>query len=246
MTLYTLYKFKPKLAKLTLIFLKGPMVMSKKSYEKTYKMSELVMLSDVPKSTILYYIKEGLLPEPIKIKPNLHLYSQTFLDMLEFIKYSQSKLNLSVKELKVLVSMPNFNFENYYECLLTALDKFMSSEFKEPISKDNIANGLGMSVDKIDNFIKDGLVIKRDGVLTQKDEQILEILDRCDKFGIDIAKVYLKFAKEISRAEIEIAKPLLKNTNDKNELLKLILDITLTLKPYLFDYYTFEGYKKEL
>ena len=33
-----------------------------------YKISELVAKTDVPKSTILYYIREGLLPEAKKIK----------------------------------------------------------------------------------------------------------------------------------------------------------------------------------
>lgn len=220
--------------------------MSENKDEKTYKMSELTKLSDMPKSTILYYIKEGLLPEPIKVKPNLHLYSQTSLNMLEFIKYTQTHLNLSVKELKALVGSKNFSFENCYECLLESLDKFMSSEFKKPISKDSIAKDLGITPDRIDEFLKDDIIIKRDGVLSKKERQILEILDRCDKFGIDIAKKYLKFAKDISKVEVETVKPLFENKEHKNELLKLILDITLTLKPYIFNYHTFDGYKKEL
>jgi len=40
-----------------------------------YKISELVEKTDVPKSTILYYIREGLLPEAKKIKSNVHRYS---------------------------------------------------------------------------------------------------------------------------------------------------------------------------
>ena len=31
------------------------------------KMNDLVKLSHTPKSTVLYYVKEGLLPEPVKI-----------------------------------------------------------------------------------------------------------------------------------------------------------------------------------
>ena len=40
------------------------------------KMNELVKRSNTPKSTILYYLKEGLLPEPMKDKPNFHLYDE--------------------------------------------------------------------------------------------------------------------------------------------------------------------------
>ena len=40
-----------------------------------YKISEVVAITNVPKSTILYYIKEGLLPEAKKLKSNFHKYS---------------------------------------------------------------------------------------------------------------------------------------------------------------------------
>ncbi len=40
------------------------------------KMNDLVKLSQTPKSTVLYYVKEGLLPEPVKDKPNFHLYDE--------------------------------------------------------------------------------------------------------------------------------------------------------------------------
>ena len=42
------------------------------------KMNDLVKFSQTPKSTILYYVKEGLLPEPVKDKPNFHLYDERF------------------------------------------------------------------------------------------------------------------------------------------------------------------------
>ena len=35
------------------------------------KMAQLVEMTGVPKSTILYYIKEGLLPQPEKIKQTI-------------------------------------------------------------------------------------------------------------------------------------------------------------------------------
>jgi len=42
-----------------------------------YKMSELVAKTNVPKSTILYYIKEELLPQPVKVKANLPCESKS-------------------------------------------------------------------------------------------------------------------------------------------------------------------------
>ena len=49
------------------------------------KMNDLVKLSQTPKSTVLYYVKEGLLPEPVKDKPNFHLYDEHCVKLLSFI-----------------------------------------------------------------------------------------------------------------------------------------------------------------
>ena len=52
-----------------------------------YKMSDLVRKTNIPKSTILYYIKEGLLPEAIKVKANVHKYSDEHIELIKYIKY---------------------------------------------------------------------------------------------------------------------------------------------------------------
>ena len=48
------------------------------------KMNDLVKLSQTPKSTVLYYVKEGLLPEPVKDKPNFHLYDEYLCRVAQF------------------------------------------------------------------------------------------------------------------------------------------------------------------
>ena len=51
------------------------------------KMNDLVKLSHTPKSTVLYYVKEGLLPEPVKDKPNFHLYDEYCVELLSLNIY---------------------------------------------------------------------------------------------------------------------------------------------------------------
>jgi DNA-binding transcriptional MerR regulator len=68
-----------------------------------YKMSELVAKTNVPKSTILYYIKEGLLPEAKKIKANVHRYSQEHIELIKYIKYMQETMGSSIDEIKMIL-----------------------------------------------------------------------------------------------------------------------------------------------
>jgi len=56
-----------------------------------YKISELVKKTNVPKSTILYYIREGLLPEAKKLKSNVHRYNDEHIELINYILYMKSK-----------------------------------------------------------------------------------------------------------------------------------------------------------
>jgi AcrR family transcriptional regulator len=64
------------------------------------KMRDLSRLAQVPPSTIRFYVKEGLLPQPIKTGKTIGYYSQDHLDRIEFIKEMQMKKGLSVEEIK--------------------------------------------------------------------------------------------------------------------------------------------------
>ena len=89
------------------------------------KMNDLVKLSQTPKSTVLYYVKEGLLPEPVKDKPNFHLYDEHCVKLLSFIKYLQSNFNATISQIKALFAHPHFDWNNPYESLIGLLDIIM-------------------------------------------------------------------------------------------------------------------------
>ena len=66
-------------------------------------MAQLVEMTGVPKSTILYYIKEGLLPQPEKIKQNVCLYDPEYVERIKFLKFLQNNYGKSIAELKAAV-----------------------------------------------------------------------------------------------------------------------------------------------
>jgi AcrR family transcriptional regulator len=73
---------------------------------KHYKISELSKISSTPVPTIRFYIKEGLLPEPIKTSKTMAYYTTTHLTLLNEIKKIKKQTNLSIKEIKTL--LPQF------------------------------------------------------------------------------------------------------------------------------------------
>ncbi len=99
------------------------------------KMATLVQKSGLSKSTILYYIKEGLLPEPQKPKPNLHLYDEKSLSILEFIKYLQEHLHYSISEIKTILEDQRIDFENDSQIVINYLSALSGEEKEEQISQ---------------------------------------------------------------------------------------------------------------
>ncbi len=204
------------------------------------KMSELVKRSGVSKSTILFYIKEGLLPEPQKPKPNLHLYDEKIIEKLNFIQYLQTNFNSSIAELKAAFSHKDFHPNEPYKSLMNILDILMGADFSTPYTKDEICDKLNITPEKLQSYIDDDLLYPRDGVFTQTEYRLLHILTSCDKEEMKLIKKYAILSREMSQLEVKLG---LSKTNDSS--LKHLFDILLIVKPYIFNMQTLKTYKKD-
>lgn len=64
------------------------------------RMAELVVRSGVPKTTILFYLREGLLPPAEKPFPNQARYTQAHVDRLQLIKHLQQEFHLPLDKIR--------------------------------------------------------------------------------------------------------------------------------------------------
>ena len=64
------------------------------------KMRELAEASGVPAPTIKHYLREGLLPEPVKTSRNMAYYPPEFVDRIRLIKRLQEERYLPLKAIK--------------------------------------------------------------------------------------------------------------------------------------------------
>jgi len=67
------------------------------------KMKELVEATKVPKSTILLYVNQGLLPKPVKTSPNMAYYDPVCKGRIAFIKQVQASHRLPLAAIKGLI-----------------------------------------------------------------------------------------------------------------------------------------------
>ncbi|MCK3654291.1 MerR family transcriptional regulator [Pasteurellaceae bacterium Macca] len=207
------------------------------------KMNDLVKLTETPKSTILYYVKEGLLPEPLKDKPNFHLYDEHCVNLLAFIKYLQSHFYATISQIKALFAHPDFDLNNPYESLISALPIIMGAE-SETFSAEALCAEFGLSEAQLQQFVAEGFLSPREGIFTGKERDILGILCRSDENEREIIETYLQLAKQLAKHEVKLAEQAVENASQKNIKLKHLFDILLVMKPYLFNMQTFNTYQQ--
>ena len=71
-----------------------------KNGEGLLRMRELAAASGVPAPTIKHYLREGLLPEPVKTSRNMAYYPPEFVDRIRLIKRLQEERFLPLKAIK--------------------------------------------------------------------------------------------------------------------------------------------------
>ena len=64
------------------------------------RMKDLVAATGLPKSTILYYLAQGLLPEPERSRPNVAFYDPQSVDRIKLIRHLQKHHRLSISEIR--------------------------------------------------------------------------------------------------------------------------------------------------
>lgn len=209
------------------------------------KMAELMNKTGETRSTLLYYVKEGLLKEPSKPKPNVHLYSDDSIERVRLIKTLQNQLHYSITQIKQVFETNQFDFENGVDNILKKLDLFTG--VKEPRFKtfEDAIQVYDMDKDTVQEYIQEGIIEINDGYFNDKSWKMLQILSdlqSCTK-SKELLKTYVKSAKELAVLEFELGAEIV-DKNNTNQAQELFLDLILSLKPYIFNLQTKKEHKR--
>ena len=75
--------------------------------QELLKISEIAERADVPVATVRHYLREGLLPEPVKTSRNMAYYPPEFVDRIRLIKQLQEERFLPLKVIRELLDSGN-------------------------------------------------------------------------------------------------------------------------------------------
>ena len=209
-----------------------------------YKISELVALTSVPKSTILYYIREGLLPEAKKIKSNVHRYSNEHVELLEYIKYMQQEMGSSNEQLKAILKNKNQSLSSSFS-MLTPLMRTLSAipNDAKHYTKEKFLEHYGFDGELLEKLLNDGILVPvSSDDFTEKEASIIRLIEKFEELHIEyeIIKKYVEHAKELAQIEHSVQQKLCSVRTDEDfpTLWKIMFETLFNAKEYIFSRYT--------
>lgn len=217
-----------------------------------YKMSEMVARTNVAKSTILYYIREGLLPEAKKIKSNVHRYGDEHIELIGYIKYMQEEIGSTNEQIKFALQNKNQSLSSSF----SMIEPLMNTLSSIPIgavhyTKEQFLKHYNIDSKLLEQLLEDGILVPIHGEdFTEKEASIVKLVLSFNAVGVDYAiiKSYVEHAKALSELESKMQIQLCSVRSDENfsMLWKIMFESLFNAKEYLFNRYTYKVLLKSL
>ena len=217
-----------------------------------YKISELVAKSDTPKSTILYYIKEGLLPQAKKLKSNVHRYNDEHVELIKYIKYMKDEMASTNEQIKLALSQKNNSFSSSY----TMLEPLMHTLSGVAVNSKHYTKEefiVHFDIDKklLSLLLEENILMPiSENDYTQKEASIINLIENFMDMGIEyeIVKEYVKHAKILANLEHTMQEQLCNVRSEENfsTLWKIMFETLFNTKEYIFNRSTYKVLYKAL
>lgn len=203
------------------------------------RMQELVRATGVPKSTILHYLNEGLLPAPLKTSRNMAYYSPACVERITFIRIMQSKYRLSLAMIKKFLEegLGGSELEPFLE-LRSFI--FGEPEARELLDLEDFCRATGLTAPEVEEWQRAGLLLPLEpDRFDPEDLAIGRILKGCRELGITPAEAsfYPRLGRQIVDREMALRDRLIKGLSLEDNATRT-LEMTRgarALRPYIID-----------
>lgn len=213
------------------------------------KMKHLMEQTGESKSTILYYVKEGLLPEPQKPKPNMHLYDESCINIIKFIKYLQNQFSYSIAQIQGVFNEGKFTFSDDFSMMLRSLELMGGSPDSKWYDEEAFLELTKLSAEELEGYIAKGWLFKQERGFSTKELNLVDVFKRAKKLNLNekLFDTYVESAIKMAEIEYALGSELLESDKTlNNEHYELLFDSVLTLKPYIFNMHTMQEHQKQM
>ncbi len=148
------------------------------------RMGELAEASGVPAPTIKHYLREGLLPEPVKTSRNMAYYPPEFVDRIRLIKQLQEERFMPLKAIKSVLDEDPERARALVELEDRILDRALAGE-RTRTSPAEVRERYGVPKDVLDRLEELEILSPNSRGYSPSDIKIIEAISRFRAGGYD-------------------------------------------------------------
>jgi len=155
-----------------------------KADESLMRMSQLVEASGVPGATIKHYLREGLLPEPVKTSRNMAYYRPETVERLAMIKRLQEERFMPLKAIKSVLEGGSEQAQALLEVEDRILERALAKE-RTRTSTAEVRRTYGVPEEVLDRLAEIGILTPNSKGYSPSDVTIIEAMSRFRASGYD-------------------------------------------------------------
>jgi DNA-binding transcriptional MerR regulator len=212
---------------------------SKKPQTASLKMKDIVKATGLPKSTILHYVAEGLLPEPVRKGRNVAFYKPECIERVRMIRLLQKYKRLSLAEIKGFIRKAEYPRE------LAALLQLEQTVFGSDARGAHYTRGeflavCGLDEKTLSEILSASLLIPREvDVFDDEDVAAALMLARSISwgFGVKDFNYYARCARELVENDLALRARITKGLDSAGDAVRTeeMTRNARLFRTYLFD-----------
>ena len=148
------------------------------------RMKELAEASGVPAPTIKHYLREGLLPEPVKTSRNMAYYPPEFVERIRLIKQLQEERYMPLKAIRSVLEQDPERARALIELEDQILERALAGE-QARTSAAEVRRSYGVPREVLDRLEELGILSPNSRGYSPSDVRIIEAISRFRAGGYD-------------------------------------------------------------
>ena len=151
------------------------------------KMKELAEASGVSAGTIKHYLREGLLPEPVKTSRNMAYYPPEFVERIRVIKQLQEERFMPLRVIRDLLERENAEPERL-QAMIDLEDRILERALageRERVPVDEVRARYDVPQEVLDRLAQVGVLTPDDDGYSPSDVRVVEAISRFRAGGYD-------------------------------------------------------------
>ena len=199
------------------------------SGEEMLRMGELARASGVSAATIKHYLREGLLPEPMKTSRNMAYYPAEFVERIRMIKQLQEERYMPLRVIKDLLEEDPGRAKALIELGDRLLEHALASE-SERVSAAEVRNRYELPEDVLDRLAELEVLNPDERGYSPSDVRVIEAISHFraggyeERIGFTVYDTlrYKESMGDLVRQEVDVLMERLAGEMDPDEAMALI------------------------